>query len=195
MSGFSAFDWLTFLTILFLTFSLFLVITGAFTAYFGSGKSRKIGVGLLVGGVIVGVLWAWYAGPPPRFDPEHDSEGLHRDRGPLRRAPRHHRGPYHEAGHWSAGERQAEPGRRPERFADAAGGARGRRRPRPGGERSHPRSGNPGSPGRAPRGETQGTSRGVEKVGPRRLPNAGRMMFDANAFVAEQVEAIRKAVP
>src|SRR5437667_10877163 len=63
MSGFSAFDWLTFLTILFLTFSLFLVITGAFTAYFGSGKSRKIGVGLLVGGLIVGVMWAWYAGP------------------------------------------------------------------------------------------------------------------------------------
>src|SRR5947209_17673238 len=63
MSAFSAFDWLTFLTILLLTFSLFLVITGAFTAYFGSGKSRKIGVGLLVGGVVVGALWAWYAGP------------------------------------------------------------------------------------------------------------------------------------
>ncbi len=63
MSAFSAFDWLTFLTILLLTFSLFLVITGAFTAYFGSGKSRKIGVGLLVGGLIVGAFWAWYAGP------------------------------------------------------------------------------------------------------------------------------------
>jgi len=63
MSAFSAFDWLTFLTILLLTFSLFLVITGAFTAYFGSGKSRKIGVGLLVGGLVVGALWAWYAGP------------------------------------------------------------------------------------------------------------------------------------
>ncbi len=63
MSDFSAFNWLTFLTILLLTFSLFLVITGAFTAYFGSGKSRKIGVGLLVGGLIVGTLWAWYAGP------------------------------------------------------------------------------------------------------------------------------------
>ncbi len=63
MSAFSAFDWLTFLTILLLTFSLFLVITGAFTAYFGSGKSRKIGVGLLVGGLVVGVFWAWYAGP------------------------------------------------------------------------------------------------------------------------------------
>jgi len=63
MSAFSVFDWLTFLTILLLTFSLFLVITGAFTAYFGSGKSRKIGVGLLVGGLVVGALWAWYAGP------------------------------------------------------------------------------------------------------------------------------------
>jgi len=63
MSAFSAFDWLTFLTILLLTFSLFLVITGAFTAYFGSGKSRKIGVGLLVGGLVVGAFWAWYAGP------------------------------------------------------------------------------------------------------------------------------------
>ena len=61
--AFSAFDGLTFLTILLLTFSLFLVITGAFTAYFGSGKSRKIGVGLLVGGLVVGVLWAWFAGP------------------------------------------------------------------------------------------------------------------------------------
>src|SRR5256885_263858 len=35
---------MNFVTILLLTFSLFLVITGAFTAYFGSGKSRKIGV-------------------------------------------------------------------------------------------------------------------------------------------------------
>ena len=61
--AFNAFDWATFLTILLLTFALFLVITGAFTAYFGSGKSRKIGVGLLVGGLIVGILWGWYAGP------------------------------------------------------------------------------------------------------------------------------------
>ncbi len=63
MSAFSAFDVWTFVTILLLTFSLFLVITGAFTAYFGSGKSRKIGVGLLVGGLIVGILWGWYTGP------------------------------------------------------------------------------------------------------------------------------------
>jgi len=60
---FQAFDAMTFLTILLLTFSLFLVITGAFTAYFGSGKSRKIGSGLLVGGLVVGVLWALGVGP------------------------------------------------------------------------------------------------------------------------------------
>src|SRR5207253_10182571 len=64
MAGFDVWNpIMNFVTILLLTFSLFLVITGAFTAYFGRGKSRKIGVGLLVGGLIVGVLWAWYAGP------------------------------------------------------------------------------------------------------------------------------------
>ena len=56
-------NWMTFATILLLTFSLFLVITGAFTAYFGSGKSRKIGGGLLGGGVVIGVLWVVFAGP------------------------------------------------------------------------------------------------------------------------------------
>jgi len=54
---FNALELWNFLTILILTFALFLVITGAFTAYFGSGKSRKIGAGLLVGGIIVGILW------------------------------------------------------------------------------------------------------------------------------------------
>lgn len=52
----------TFVTILVLTFSLFLVITGAFTAYFGSGKSRKIGGGLLGGGFAFGIVWAFLGG-------------------------------------------------------------------------------------------------------------------------------------
>ncbi len=60
MAALNAMDLWTFGTILILTFALFLLITGAFTAYFGSGKSRKIGAGLLVGGVVVGVLWAYY---------------------------------------------------------------------------------------------------------------------------------------
>jgi uncharacterized membrane protein YoaK (UPF0700 family) len=57
------FNPMIFLTILILTFALFLVITGAFTAYFGSGKSRKIGGGLLGGGVVLGVVWILAAGP------------------------------------------------------------------------------------------------------------------------------------
>src|ERR1700704_3459390 len=61
--AFNAFDGLTFLTILLMTFALFMVITGAFTAYFGSGKSRKMRVGLLIVSLIVGPLWGWYAGP------------------------------------------------------------------------------------------------------------------------------------
>ncbi len=62
-------NWMTFVTILLLTFALFLVITGAFTAYFGSGKSRKIGGGLLGGGVVVGVLWVVAVGPLNSFGP------------------------------------------------------------------------------------------------------------------------------
>jgi hypothetical protein len=50
-----------FLEILLLIFGLFLILAGAFTAYFGSGKSRSIGVGLLAGGIVVGVVSAyWY---------------------------------------------------------------------------------------------------------------------------------------
>ena len=63
---FEATDVLTFVTILLLTFALVLLIAGAFTAYFGSGKSRKIGAGLLVGGIVVGVVWLFltaFGGP------------------------------------------------------------------------------------------------------------------------------------
>ncbi len=45
-----------FLAILLLVFGLFLILAGVFTAYFGSGKSRTIGVALLVVGLVVGVL-------------------------------------------------------------------------------------------------------------------------------------------
>jgi hypothetical protein len=55
-------DWEGFLTVLLLTFGLFMVLAGAFTAYFGSGKSRTIGVVLLVVGLVVGILWVYLAG-------------------------------------------------------------------------------------------------------------------------------------
>ncbi len=60
MAALDAWQVWSFVTILILTFALFLLITGLFTAYFGSGKSRKIGAGLLVGGLVVGIVWAYY---------------------------------------------------------------------------------------------------------------------------------------
>lgn len=53
-----------FLTILLLVFSLFLILAGIFTAYFGSGKSRTVGVGLLAAGLVVGFLsgYAYHSG-------------------------------------------------------------------------------------------------------------------------------------
>jgi hypothetical protein len=51
-----------FLTVMILTFGLFMILAGAFTAYFGSGKSRMIGVVLLVVGLVVGLIWAYLAG-------------------------------------------------------------------------------------------------------------------------------------
>jgi len=53
-----------FLTIFLLVFSLFMILAGIFTAYFGSGKSRTVGVGLLAAGVVVGLLsgYAYHAG-------------------------------------------------------------------------------------------------------------------------------------
>jgi uncharacterized membrane protein len=52
-------DALQFLTILLLVFGLFLILAGIFTAYFGSGKSRSIGVVLLVVGIVVGIATAY----------------------------------------------------------------------------------------------------------------------------------------
>jgi len=53
-----------FLTIFLLVFALFMILAGVFTAYFGSGKSRTVGVGLLVAGIVVGLLsgYAYHAG-------------------------------------------------------------------------------------------------------------------------------------
>jgi hypothetical protein len=52
-------NWNVFLVVLLLVFALFLILAGIFTAYFGSGKSRTIGVALLVVGLVVGILIGW----------------------------------------------------------------------------------------------------------------------------------------
>src|SRR5580700_8039197 len=48
------------ITIFLLIFALFLILAGLFTAYFGSGKSRTIGVVLLVVGLVVGLGMSWF---------------------------------------------------------------------------------------------------------------------------------------
>ena len=55
-------NWNAFLVVLLLVFALFLILAGIFTAYFGSGKSRTIGVALLVVGLVVGVLVGYLYG-------------------------------------------------------------------------------------------------------------------------------------
>ncbi|NYT11644.1 MAG: hypothetical protein GKC03_03720 [Methanomassiliicoccales archaeon] len=51
-----------FITIVILVFALFMVLAGAFTAYFGSGRSRAIGAALLIIGLVVGIIWVYLAG-------------------------------------------------------------------------------------------------------------------------------------
>jgi hypothetical protein len=46
----------TFILIFLMIFGLGLLIAGIFTVYFGSGKSRGIGAGLLVGGIVIALL-------------------------------------------------------------------------------------------------------------------------------------------
>jgi hypothetical protein len=53
----------TFLTIMVMTLGMFLFVAGIFTAYFGSGKSRKIGIGLTLGGIIIAMIWALLVTP------------------------------------------------------------------------------------------------------------------------------------
>jgi hypothetical protein len=48
---------LEFLTVIILVFALFMLLAGIFSAYFGSGKSRMIGVVLLIIGLVVGLIW------------------------------------------------------------------------------------------------------------------------------------------
>jgi len=55
-------DAIAFLTILLMVFALMMVLAGIFTAYFGSGKSRMIGIVLLVIGLVIGILWTALAG-------------------------------------------------------------------------------------------------------------------------------------
>lgn len=49
-------DWFQFIAVILALIAISLVILGIMTAYFGSGKSRAVGVILLVVGIVVGLL-------------------------------------------------------------------------------------------------------------------------------------------
>ena len=51
-----------FLTILAVMFSLVMILAGLFTSYFGSGKSRRVGLGLVGIGLVIGLVWAYLLG-------------------------------------------------------------------------------------------------------------------------------------
>ena len=55
-------DWMAFLTLVVVFFALVLIVAGIFTAGFGSGKSRTVGIILLVIGLVIGVIWVYLAG-------------------------------------------------------------------------------------------------------------------------------------
>ncbi|RLF42386.1 MAG: hypothetical protein DRN12_00485 [Thermoplasmata archaeon] len=51
-----------FLGMLLLVFAIASIIAGIFTAYFGSGRSKAIGIILILIGLIVGIIFLWGAG-------------------------------------------------------------------------------------------------------------------------------------
>jgi hypothetical protein len=57
--GLSIHAW-QFVLIFLLIFGLFLILAGLFTAYFGSGKSRSIGIVLFVVGLVIGLGFAYF---------------------------------------------------------------------------------------------------------------------------------------
>lgn len=61
-------DAIGFLSIVLMVFALMMVLAGIFTAYFGSGKSRLIGIVLLVVGLVIGILWTILAGMTTMID-------------------------------------------------------------------------------------------------------------------------------
>jgi len=55
-------DWMSFLTILVFVFALVIMLAGIFSGVFGSGKSRTMGVVLIVIGAVIALIWAYLVG-------------------------------------------------------------------------------------------------------------------------------------
>ena len=55
-------EWMDFLTVAVIAFSIVIILAGLFTAYFGTGKSRSVGFAMLIVGLVVGIVWAYHCG-------------------------------------------------------------------------------------------------------------------------------------
>ncbi len=62
LNGVLKMDLMSFLTLVVFAFALMMVLAGVFTAYFGTGKSRKVGLILLLVGLVIGLVWAYLVG-------------------------------------------------------------------------------------------------------------------------------------
>ncbi|MCQ2085825.1 MAG: hypothetical protein MJY54_00100 [archaeon] len=54
-----AFSYFDFLTVILLAFAIVLALAGIFAAYFGNGKSRSFGFGMIITGLLVGITWIY----------------------------------------------------------------------------------------------------------------------------------------
>ncbi len=52
-------EWLSFVSVMVMSFSLVVLLAGIFTAYFGSGSSRTMGVVFILLGLIAGAVWGY----------------------------------------------------------------------------------------------------------------------------------------
>lgn len=52
-------EWASFASIVVISFALITLLAGVFTAYFGSGRSRTMGILFVIIGIIIGAAWGY----------------------------------------------------------------------------------------------------------------------------------------
>jgi len=52
-------EWTSFASIMVISFSLVTLLAGLFTAYFGSGRSRTMGILFVILGIVIGAVWGY----------------------------------------------------------------------------------------------------------------------------------------
>ncbi len=52
-------DWAAFASIVVISFALLTLLAGVFTAYFGNGRSRTMGILFVIFAIIIGAVWGY----------------------------------------------------------------------------------------------------------------------------------------